>query len=142
MLIPCGTNFSLQLRLPKLQTKVCTTLGTWLGIVALILQMNAVPLDYVLFRLNQQEITRMLCEHKMPHCNGHCYLMKQIAKAATANAEKRAERFGFQLSGQYLSSGSNIISLDLRENWFGSHSFVDNLLIGFHTTVDQPPRAI
>lgn len=114
----------------------------WLGIAALLVQMNAVPLDYALFRLNQREIARTMCEHKMPNCNGHCYLMKQIAKTASANAEKRAERFGFQMSGHYLSSESEDHSIFGTEYCSGSHLFIDNLLRGFHTTVDQPPRAI
>ncbi|HEY3876143.1 MAG TPA: hypothetical protein VGM92_11755, partial [Candidatus Kapabacteria bacterium] len=99
---------------------------SWLGIIALLVQMNAMPLDYMLFRLNQQEIARTMCEHKMPHCNGHCYLMKQIAKTSTANAEKRAERFGFQLSGLYLSSASETLSLFTNENRSDSHFFFDN----------------
>ncbi|MDP4198673.1 MAG: hypothetical protein Q8922_10085 [Bacteroidota bacterium] len=57
----------------------------WLGILAIWVQVNAVPLDYVLFRLNRDQIVRTQCERKMPHCNGHCYLTKQLAKN-TSNA--------------------------------------------------------
>ena len=106
------------------------------------MQLNAVPLDFLLFRLNQNEIARTMCEHKMPHCNGNCYLMKQLAKTANANAEKRAERFGFQLSGHYLSCVSTSVPVVMQGNRSDLPSFIDNLLIGFHTTVDQPPRFV
>ena len=125
-----------------MNAKITYKLMGWLGIIALLVQMNAVQLDYALFRLNQQEIARTLCEHKMPNCNGHCYLMKQIAKSASANAEKRAERFSLQMSGQYLLSESCEHSVFGTEYRSSSRFIIDNLLRGFHTTVDQPPRAI
>ncbi len=114
----------------------------WLGIAALFVQVNAIPLDYLLFRLNQQEISQTLCEHKVPHCNGHCYLMKQIAKSATANTEKRAERLGFQSSGPYLASASNVISPLPREERSISYAPIGSLSFGYHTTVHQPPRTV
>jgi hypothetical protein len=119
-----------------------TKILAWLGIAAISVQLNAVPLNFLLFRLNQNEIARTLCEHKMPHCNGNCYLMKQLAKSANANAEKRAERFGFQLSGHYLSCESACVPVFTSGNRSNFPSLIDNLLAGFHTTVDQPPRFV
>jgi hypothetical protein len=96
----------------------------------------------LLFRLNQNEIARTMCEHKMPHCNGNCYLMKQLAKSANADAAKRAERFGFQLSGHYLPSETGDFSIPSFEKKSGFASFIDNISVGFQTTLDQPPKAI
>ncbi len=113
---------------------------TWLGIAAISVQLNVVPLDFMLFRLNQDQIARTLCEHKMPHCNGNCYLMKQLAKSANAENEKRTERFAFQLSGQYLrSDGQDVVCFpSLKRNVPNPN--VSSTLPGFHTTILQPPR--
>jgi len=112
----------------------------WLGLLTIGIQLNAVPLDFLLFRLNQNEIARTLCEHKMPHCNGNCYLMKQLAKSANAESEKRAGRFLLQLSGQYLSSKTGDFSFFSFAKSSGFASFIDNISAGFPTTLDQPPE--
>jgi hypothetical protein len=44
------------------------------------------------FRINQREITRMECENKNRpelHCNGKCYLAKQLQKAEEQLDEKK-----------------------------------------------------
>jgi hypothetical protein len=115
-------------------------LFTWLGIAAISVQLGAVPLDFLLFRLNQDQIARTLCEHKMPHCNGNCYLMKQLAKSTNANNEKRTERFTLQLSGQYLRSEVNNLACFASSNCNVPICIARNTLPGFHTTVLQPPR--
>ena len=46
------------------------------------------------FQLNQKEIVRMECENKNRpelHCNGKCYLAKQLQKADNLLDEKREE---------------------------------------------------
>ena len=46
------------------------------------------------FHLNQKEIVRMECENKNRpelHCNGKCYLAKQLQKAEDQLDEKREE---------------------------------------------------
>jgi hypothetical protein len=112
----------------------------WIGILTIGIQLNAVPLDFLLFRLNQNEIARTLCEHKMPHCNGNCYLMKQLAKSANAESEKRAERFSLQVSGQYLRSESCNVTVFESGNDAGSHFVNDPVLAGWPSCLFQPPR--
>jgi hypothetical protein len=113
---------------------------TWLGITALIVQLGVVPLDFLLFRLNQNEIARTLCEHKMPHCNGNCYLMKQLAKSANAANDKRAERFTLQLSGHYLQSESDNVMVFVSGSHAGSHFVNDAVLAGWPSRLFLPPR--
>ena len=113
---------------------------TWLGIAAITVQLNAVPLDFLLFRLNQDQIARTMCEHKMPHCNGNCYLMKQLAKSTNADTAKRAERFTFQVSGHYLRSEKNELTPFAAVQQNTSIFSANRTLPGFHTTLLQPPR--
>ncbi len=113
---------------------------TWLGIAAITLQLNAVPLDFLLFRLNQDQIARTMCEHKMPHCNGNCYLMKQLAKSTNADTAKRAERFTFQVSGHYLRSEKNELTPVSQQCSKTYPIFsADCILPGFHTTLSNRP---
>jgi hypothetical protein len=112
----------------------------WLGLLTIGIQLNALPLDFLLFRLNQNEIARTMCEHKMPHCNGNCYLMKQLAKSANAESEKRAERFTLQLSGQYLRSESNTVTVFESGNRASSLFMNDPVLAGWPSSLFQPPR--
>ncbi len=84
---------------------------TSIGIAAIVLQLNAVPLSYFLFHLNQDEIARTLCERKMPHCNGHCYLVKQIAKNAAQNSDRQSSRASTQLDQQYLLTSGDASAL-------------------------------
>jgi len=115
-------------------------LFTWLGIAAITVQLNAVPLDFLLFHLNQDQIARTMCEHKMPHCNGNCYLMKQLAKSTNADNAKRTERFTFQVSGHYLRSERNTLACFASGKLSTSIYTTGSTLAGFHTTLLQPPR--
>jgi hypothetical protein len=122
------------------KTPLHIKLLTWIGIAAITVQLNAVPLDFLLFRINQDQIARTLCEHKMPHCNGNCYLMKQLAKSANADNAKRTERFTFQISGQYLRSQGNSSARFASAKRTVPISTSNSTLAGFHTTLLQPPR--
>jgi hypothetical protein len=122
--------------------KAIYSLPAWIGIVAVSLQINAIPLDYFLFRLNQDHIVQTECERKVPHCNGHCFLMKQIKKTDNAENDKRSERFSAPLDGQFLQSAENIFMLSMP----ASHqttpiSLGSRILTGFPTTLLQPPRS-
>jgi hypothetical protein len=113
---------------------------TWIGIAAISVQLGAVPLDFLLFRLNQDQIAQTMCEHKMPHCNGNCYLMKQLAKSANADNAKRTERFTFQVSGHFLQSERNTLACFVSGKRSTSIYTTGGTLPGFHTTLLQPPR--
>lgn len=114
------------------------SLPAWIGIVAITLQINAVPLDYLLFRINQDYIASSLCEHKMPHCNGHCFLMKQMAKT-NASSDKKAARSTSLLDGHYVPVAlTNLTLLEITINL--SPDFVQPLLSGWDVSFLHPPR--
>jgi hypothetical protein len=113
---------------------------SWIGIAAIAVQLNAVPLDYLLFRVNQDQIARTQCEHKVPHCNGHCFLAKQLTKAANAENDKRSEQVGPQLDGHFLLSAENNLTVypsacPKRPLFSNSH-----ILSGWPIRFLQPPR--
>jgi|GEM_PF-2895869 len=134
----------LNLQQPIVNTPVYLRLFAWLGIAACAVQLNAIPLDYLLFRLNQEHIARTQCEHKTPHCNGHCFLMKQIANAGKSNDGtstndiKTEQSFG-QLDGQFLVTSLNSFTLFSSPVNFFTH-IVQPLAPGWHSTPHQPPR--
>jgi hypothetical protein len=116
-------------------------LTSWLGIVAIAVQLNAVPFSLLLFHINQENIARTQCEHIMPHCNGHCYLMKQLAKTNGNDNDKKTERTGPQLDGQYLISSKNNLSLlACNDNSKMVLSNNDSVLPGWPFSLLQPPR--
>ena len=119
--------------------KFFSSLPAWVGIVAITLQVNAVPLDYALFRLNQGHIARTQCEHKTPHCDGHCFLAKQIAKTGNATNDKRTERSA-QLDGQFLCSPENNLTL-FPSSLTGQMFAIRNIAPGWHSALLQPPRS-
>ena len=122
-------------------TALSTKLLALAGIAALLVQLNAVPLDYMLFRLNQPQIAQTMCEHKKPNCNGHCFLMKQMAQSTNAAKDKNTERIGGQLDGHFLLSAlSNLTLFPFSEvNFF--NGLDKSVAFGWDMTVLQPPRA-
>jgi hypothetical protein len=114
----------------------------WLGFIAIAVQLNAVPLSVLLFRLNQQEIARTQCEHKMPNCNGHCYLMKQLAKTNGNESDKQTECIGIQLDQIFLLSSQNNLTLSPRTDKVSSLLLNDGSVHpGWPSMLLQPPRS-
>jgi hypothetical protein len=66
---------------------------TLLVLIGLTVQINYVAVCCALFEMNRKAIAETSCEKKTPHCNGHCFLKKQVAAAEEeqpATAEKRS----------------------------------------------------
>lgn len=59
--------------------------------------MLAVPFVYLDFELRKEFIIKNLCENRFKpqlHCDGKCYLAKQLHKAAEDNAANEAQKQG------------------------------------------------
>ena len=125
-----------------MKTGIHLKLFAWLGIAALMVQLNAVPRDYLLFRINQDHIAQTLCEHTTPHCNGHCFLAKQIKNAGNAENDKRAECLGAPLDGQFLRSAENNFTLFASTHRQFSLFINGQLLSGWPKSLLQPPRFV
>ncbi len=123
------------MRSTPLHTKVLALVG----ITALVLQLSAVPFEAFLFHLNQDYIARHLCEHKTPNCNGHCFLMKQMAKSSNASKDKNTERTGGQLDGHFLVSALNSLTLFPAPATYLALSS-EPAVAGWRSTLLQPPR--
>lgn len=120
------------------ETPVHTKVLALIGIAALVLQLNAVPFEAFLFHLNQAYIAKNLCEHKVPHCNGHCFLMKQMAKSSNAAKDKNSERS--PLDGHFLPSAlSNLTVFPASQEEFLT-SPGQSTAPGWQQKVLQPPR--
>ena len=121
-------------------TALHTKLLALLGIAALFVQINAVPLDYMLFRVNQANIAHNLCEHKTPNCDGHCFLMKQMASATNAAKDKNSERIGGPLDRHFLPTALNNLTLfPSQSNFFMEPAH--NIAAGWYSIPHEPPRA-
>lgn len=57
-----------------------------LMVIGMLLQINIVFACYGLFYMNRKAIAEKVCEKKVKHCNGHCFLKKKIAEATDAPA--------------------------------------------------------
>jgi len=66
--------------------------------------------------------------------------MKQLTKSANAESEKRAERFTLQLSGPYLRSESNNVTVFECGNLSSSRFVNGPILAGWPSCLFQPPR--
>ncbi len=95
------------------------------------------------YQVNKKAITEKLCVNKnkpQMHCNGQCYLSKQLKKAE--ENEKRQNRS--------LRENDEVISLfdeHTQFSYFPNFSFVsyigyytDKQLTAPHIVLDQPPR--
>ncbi|HET6401705.1 MAG TPA: hypothetical protein VFH95_09935 [Candidatus Kapabacteria bacterium] len=122
-----------------MNTPLPTRIFALIGIAALVLQLNAVPFEAFLFHLNQNYIARTLCEHKVPNCNGHCFLMKQMAKSNNINSDKKTERAGAPLDGHFLCASLNNVTLFSSPVNFLIHP-ARHLAAGWRSTLLQPPR--
>jgi len=115
---------------------------SWLGIAAIVVQLNSVPFSLLLFNINQENIARTQCEHKMPHCNGHCYLMKQLAKSSGNETDKQTQRFVSLLDGQFLiSSENNLSPLSCSTKSKFALNNDGSVLPGWPSMLLQPPRS-
>ena len=105
---------------------------------------------FVYWKVNQNFIAKTLCENKnkpQMHCNGKCYLYKQLKKAE----EKEAEKNSLPNSIPKFKSVDSFIVLN--HDWrtiFPSYltykqkhvSYKSNLLIGYQNSLFRPPEFI
>jgi hypothetical protein len=117
-----------------------------LAIAAMVVQINTVPLYYLLFSFNQTEIALARCEKKQPGCNGHCFLKRQIAQSSGADDRSTSpnshqnESFESLLNLSFLSSSSDT---PMAPEIVANHALVHStgpLASGWRTSPFQPPR--
>jgi hypothetical protein len=95
------------------------------------------------YEINKKEITEKLCVNKnkpMMHCNGQCYLGKQLKKAE--ENEKRQNQ-SLREKDEVISIYSQNASVSYIPNFsFVSYIgyYIDKQLTTPHIVLDQPPR--
>ena len=80
-----------------------------LAALAIFLQVNTILVFTALYSLNEQGIAGSVCENIAPHCNGQCYLKKQIQASQDEGSQKNATQGEHsqrvqQISFEYLRS--------------------------------------
>lgn len=104
----------------------------------------------VYWKINQSYITETLCENKdkpKMHCNGKCYLNKQLQKADDTESDKKnipnailklktVDLFVFQ--SRNCNFGNYLFLLDKSTPAYNSLS----LLTGYQTSLFRPPKFI
>lgn len=118
-----------------------------LVLIALFIQVNQVGVYYLLFELNQNKIANTVCEKVVVHCDGKCFLKKQIAKSENEESKqtkstaplktKTIELIGSDyLNREMLITNSSILSAS---NFHIRQTSV--LMTGYFNSVDPPPKA-
>ena len=110
------------------------------AIAAVVVQINTVPLYYLLFSFNQTEITRSLCEKKQAGCNGHCYLNKQIAKANAASQDARQNEQLDLLNVNFLLTTTGKLTLPVSSTIDRVAITIGSPTDGWALSLLQPPR--
>ena len=105
---------------------------------------------FIYWKVNQNFIAQTLCENKNKpkmHCNGKCYLYKQLKKAEEKEAEKNSLPNSIP---KFKSVNSFIIE---NYDWKTNFSLVttykqkyvnysSNLLIGYQNSLFRPPEFV
>ncbi len=110
---------------------------------ALGLQTNFQLFYYVLFSVNQAELTEEVCEAVKPECNACCYLEKKMDEGNESEslpARDDRSKKGYELKVQEYSvseSDSEVTSVTGSGLFLQDHtSYLNN----FHTDIFHPPR--
>jgi hypothetical protein len=113
------------------------------GALAIFLQVNSVALVTVLFSANEQQIAATQCEKATPHCNGQCFLKKQMKAAAeeSGNATNTNESLRHlpSISGDYLQSDVSVAATQPPAE-FVNRNLRERTIQGHIRSVFNPPR--
>ncbi len=118
-----------------------------LVLIALFMQVNQIGVYYLLFEFNQNKIANTVCEKVVVHCDGKCFLKKQIAKTSDEDSKQTKSTAPIKTKTIELI-GSDYISKEILSqnstNITGSNFQIKNssiLFTGFYNSVDPPPKA-
>ncbi len=116
-------------------------------ILAMLLLVSSFSASFVhvAFSVNRTFIIKQLCENRsrpQMHCNGKCYLRKQLKQQQSQNAPANAQQNNTETLN-WLFTGDVLMKLDncMPATNPVSH-FSDFLSIGFILSVDHPPPFI
>ncbi len=115
----------------------------WGGIIAVLLQANALILMMGLFALNSDRLTVQVCEKKVPNCHARCYLRKQLSRAnedSNAPSGRVPSSQGSHLSGEYLLTSQIIPSAMVVSSVRPDRTTTPQLLDGFLASPFAPPK--
>jgi len=134
-------------------TNFADNLRQWTSILLLLLLtwQTMFKAGFIIYwKANQAYITETLCENKdkpQLHCNGKCYLNKQLKKADDTESDNKS------IPNAILKLKSVDLFVLQNHNWsFGSYLFSSdkstpiysslNLLTGYQNSLFQPPKFI
>jgi hypothetical protein len=115
------------------------------GALAIFLQVNSVALVTLLFSVNEQQIAATQCEKATPHCNGQCFLKKQMKVAAEdsggATNSNESSRHLPSISGDYLQSDISLTATHHAVE-FVHQDLRQRIIQGHIRSVFNPPRIV
>ena len=100
------------------------------------------------YAVNYDYIVENLCENRATpslHCDGKCYLAKQLAKESEGGDKNPFEGKRFNLEIQYISSFGPLFVLGSANEWGvtvqNNYKGIQTLIPGLYTTdIAQPPE--
>ena len=100
------------------------------------------------YAVNYDYIVENLCENRATpslHCDGKCYLAKQLAKESEGSDKNPFEGKRFNLEIQYISSFRPLFVLGSANEWGvtvqNNYKGIQTLIPGLYTTdIAQPPE--
>ncbi|RAJ10017.1 hypothetical protein [Arenibacter echinorum] len=100
------------------------------------------------YAVNYDYIVENLCENRATpslHCDGKCYLAKQLAKESEGSDKNPFEGKRFNLEIQYISSFDPLFVLGSANEWGvtvqNNYKGIQTLISGLYTTdIAQPPE--
>jgi len=100
------------------------------------------------YAVNYDYIVENLCENRATpslHCDGKCYLAKQLAKESEGSDKNPFEGKRFNLEIQYISSFDQLFVLGSDNEWGiavqNNFKGIQTLIPGLYTTdIAQPPE--
>lgn len=116
-------------------------------LISLFIQVNQIGVYYLLFEFNQNKIANTVCEKVVVHCDGKCFLKKQIARSS--DEETKQTKSTSPLKTKIIELiGSDYVN---KEVYFSNPSIHSSnnfqirqtalLVSGYFNSIDPPPKA-
>ena len=115
-------------------------------LVGMFLQVNSVFVYYGLFFLNQKAIAETVCEKKVEHCDGHCFLQKKVADNQDVQSFPSEKQSSTKTLEELLNAMPGLLpdALESHSVFSSVRQFAAGppflLFDGFMRQIDHPPN--
>lgn len=119
------------------------SIAAWASIGSILLQVNAALLCLLLFSIQQDTLSKTVCERKTQSCHGTCFLLKKLRsvneQSDSSNGEQHVH-FSTLISAEYLVTDQQLPDVEISDLLLPKEQDAEPLS-GFGQPALRPPKA-